>query len=62
MPIEEVFEKIKEFLKQEDWKEQSCREIYIQGELTTNFWKGSETIHISLDFDTDEEILEEMKK
>lgn len=62
MESEELFKEIKKFLKQKGWKEQTCGEIYINGELATNFWNGNETIHISLNLWADEEILERIKQ
>jgi len=53
---------IKKLLKENGFKEQTCGEIYTNGEFETNFYNGSEVIHISYTNLGDEEELEAMKQ
>jgi len=62
MESEKLFKEIKKMLRRNGWKEQRCGEVYINGEIATNFWNGTESIHISLNFLEDEEALESMKE
>jgi len=58
-----VFDKIKELLSIDGWKEQDCGTVYLNGEYKTNFYdkEESEIIHIGFDTFPDEEIIERLK-
>ena len=58
-----IFDRIKEMLLKEGWKEQDCGEIYLNGQLDTNFYSSDESaiIHLSLYTSPDEEMIERLK-
>ena len=51
----DIYEKLKAVLRDEGWKEQTCGDVYINGEYATNFGKDGEMVHISWTDWADEE-------
>ncbi len=45
--VVEIYEKLKSVLRDEGWNEQTCGEVYINGEYATNFGKDGALIHLS---------------
>lgn len=58
-----IFDRIKDMLLKDGWKEQDCGEIYTNGQQDTNFYSSDETavIHLSLNASPDEELIERIK-
>jgi len=58
----QYFHRMKEMLIEEGWVEQSCGEVYLLSSIGTNFYKGREIIHLSIEICADEESLEGLKE
>lgn len=58
----EYFEMLKEKLIEDGWVEQSCGEVYLLSSIGTNFYRGKEIIHLSIEIGADKKNFDSLKE